>query len=331
MEHLKILTRAWDLTWRNRALWLFGFLFVLTGGAGGGSGSNNAQWSGNGGDWENAPWGHIAPPNFDTPAILIIIAIALIVILFLSILAAIVRYVAETAMIAGADEIERQVETPFTVRRGFQLGRTQAAWHMFLADLIIHLPIIAITGLLLILGIGIAAVTIGNKGGQAPFIGVASVLLLLCPTILIIIIVALVISLIRPYIQRQVVLGQHTPMDAIRRGIRLVRTALLDTGLLWLLLAGLSIAWAVVMIPVVLVLLVVAGVVGLLPAGVIYLTSQNPLIAGLVGLPLFLLVFVPLFCLIQGIFEVYKANVWTLAYREVTAKKTDVLPAPITA
>ena len=54
MNHKKILLRAWSMLWQSRALWLFGFLFVLAGGGGttspaGATGGGNGGAGGGGG------------------------------------------------------------------------------------------------------------------------------------------------------------------------------------------------------------------------------------------------------------------------------------------
>jgi len=330
MDHMKILSRAWKITWQQRALWLFGFLFVLTGGSnrGGGSGGGSGGGGGGGGGAGGpGPWG-VTPPNIDWTLVAIIIGVVIVVFFLIGIAMTILRYVAETAIIAGVDESE-SADTKLTVRRGFRLGWSRQAFKLFLVDLVIGIPM----AIIIIAMLAIAASPFLIWAAQVPeavqiivtLIGVGMILLV----ILLIIAIALFVSLVEPYIRRRVVLGKQGVFASIGQGIRLVRASLLDTGLMWLLLAGIGIVWGLVLIPVFLVLAVANGFVALIPAGLTYLlASQSWIAAVIVGLLLMFIMFVPVMSFIQGLFEVYTSSTWTLAYREVTTRHADLLPAP---
>jgi hypothetical protein len=324
MNHMNILSRALKISWRNRALWLFGFLFVLAGGGGRGGGGNGGGGGGGGApsQWQGQLPPALQPSNIDWGLVAIIILVAIVFIFLLSLVMTVLRYVAETAMIAGVDEIEDE-EAHFTIRRGFQLGWSRQAWRMFLADLLIHLPIIIPLTMFLAAGLlAWATFSGGNESPNAAFF-VALVVLIL-PAILFILLIALVISLIRPYIQRRAVLGKQGVLASIKQGIKLVRLSLLDTGLMWLLLVGIGIAWGLVMIPIAIAFLVLVGLISLAPAGLAWLVSQNWITAAIVGVPIFLLLIIPLMSFIQGLFELYNSSVWTLAYREVLARHAEL-------
>ena len=321
MDHIKILSRAWTITWRYRALWLFGFLFALAGG-----GSSSGGGGGNGGS-SGTRWTQPAPPNIPWNTVLIIILIAVAVILVLVVALTILRYVAETAMIAGVDEIEDQ-EIALTVRRGFRLGWSRQAWRLFLTDLVIHLPVVVVALILLAFAASPLLLLL-VKADAARAIGIIATIGFELLVILFIIAVALAISVVMPYIRRRVVLGKQGVRASIRQGVGLVRASLLDTGLMWLLLAAIGIVLALVMIPVALVILLVAGLIGGVPAGLAYLISHSWVVTAIVGVPLFLIVLVPAFAFIQGLIQVYSSTSWTLAYREVTSRHADLLAAPV--
>jgi hypothetical protein len=124
-----------------------------------------------------------------------------------------------------------------------------------------------------------------------------------------------------------VVLAGQGPLAALRQSARLVRATLLDTGLMWLLLAAIRIVWTLVMVPVVLVLIVLAALIGGVPAGIAYLLSQSWVWPVVVGVPLFLLMLVPSAAFITGLFEAYVSTSWTLTYREAAGKVGDQLLA----
>jgi hypothetical protein len=238
--------------------------------------------------------------------------------LALAIVAAIVRYVAETAMLTGVDEME-STGAKLTVRHGFRLGWSRQAWRLFVVDFVINVPV-AIVGLALLAVaalpflVWLSHVTALKAIGT--LVGVALELLV----ILALVVVGLLLSLVMPYVRRLVVLEKQGVRAAVRRGVALVRATLIDTGLMWLILAGLRIVWSIVMIPVVIVILVMAGVVGGVPAGLIYLASQTWVVPAIVGGLLFLVVFIPLVAFVAGLFEAYTSTAWTLTYREANAR-----------
>jgi hypothetical protein len=325
MNHLKILSRAWTMLWHYRALWLFGFLFALAGGGSSFGGSSGGGSSSSGGSGSGVPprW----PPEFpnvpwNTIGIIIlgVVAAALLLIVILTI----VRYVAETALIAGVDEIEITGEA-FTVRRGFRLGWSRQAWRLFLTDLTIGL--VLMFGILVLLALAASPLLLLLVNVDVVrMIAVGVAILLILPAILFIIVAGLTLSLVMPYIQRRVVLGRQGVVASVRQGLKLVRSSLRDTGLMWLLLVAIGFVWGIIKIPVVIVLVVVASLMGGVPAGLVYLVSHSWVAAVVVGLPLFLLVLVPVMSCVEGLFQVYHSSAWTLAYRQVVTQHSDLLP-----
>jgi len=326
MNHGKILSRAWTLMWNSRALWLFGFLFAL---AGGGGGFRFTQGTGNtSGGTGRGPNGSPTFPRIPFSQInwntVISIAIAvLIALLVLGVLVTIVRYLAETALMAGADEIET-TGAALSVRRGFRLGWSRQAWRLFLTDLVIDLPILF--GALVLLAAGALPLLLWFSR-QLP-LGILGTVITVGLELLVILgllTLGLILSVVMPYLRRRVVLDKQGPLAALRQSARLVRASLVDTGLMWLLLAGIRIVWSLVMIPVVIVLFVLAGIVGGVPAGVAYLVSHTWVWAAVVGVPLFLLILIPSTAFVSGLFETYVSTSWTLTYREAISKFGDQL------
>ncbi len=332
MNHSKILTRAWTMVWHYRALWVFGFLFALTGGGGGlnlmnGGGNGGGGGGGNGGRG-TSPGGPGQFPSFTTPQIdwttvALIAGGVLAVVLVLIAVMLIIRYMSETALMAGADEIE-STGAALSVRRGFRLGWSRQAWRLFLTDLVIHLPLVVGAILLLVAG---ATPLLLWLTRQVPLgiLGTVVTVVLEVLVIFVLIAVNLVLSVVMPYLRRRVVLGQQGPLAALRQSARLVRASLMDTGLMWLLLAAIRIVWSVVMVPIVVVLVVLAVVVGGVPAGLAYLVSHSWVWPVVVGVPLFLLIIIPSTAFVGGLFETYVSTSWTLSYREVTSKFGDQL------
>ena len=328
MNHGRILARAWTLMWHSRALWFFGFLFALAGGTQANSSFNWSQSASRGtstGPNGSNPFRSFTFSSIDWTTVFWIAGAVLLVLLLLAVVFTILRYLSETALMAGANEIE-STGAPLSIRRGFRLGWSRPAGRLFLTDLVIHLPLAIAAFLLLAAG---ALPLLLWFSHQVPLgvIGTALTVALELLVVFALLAVSLVLSVIMPYLRRRVVLDQQAPLAALRQSARLVRASLLDTGLMWLLLAGLRILWSVVMIPVVLVLVVVAATVGGIPAVAAYLLSHSLVWTVAVGLPLFLLVLIPAGAFVAGLFETYVSTSWTLTYREALSKFGDALVA----
>lgn len=333
MNHRKILERAWAILRQYRALWVFGFLFALAGGqsglrlfngSGSGSGGGNNNPSTGSGQFPNFHW-----PSIDWGAVVGVIVLVVLVLLLLGLVALVVRYLAETALMAGVDEIET-TGAGLTVRRGFRLGWSRQALKLFLTDLGIYLPLFLVSVVL----VGVAALPLLFWFTHVVPLGVLASIITGALELLVILslaVVSLALSLLMPYIRRRVVLHNQGVLAAVRQSVQLARATLVDTGLLWLLLTALRIVWSLVMIPLVIVVVLVALVVGGIPAGLIYLVSQSWIVPAIVGGALFLLVLVPITAFVEGLFEAYVSTVWTLAYREVVGKLATppVVPAPV--
>jgi hypothetical protein len=122
-------------------------------------------------------------------------------------------------------------------------------------------------------------------------------------------------------------------VDSIRAGYLVVRRHLLDVLIMWLIMVGIRIGWAILMvfatlvlIPVALLLVVVGTALGGLPALLIgwlislFIEGPVPWIVGVViGFPIFALVVGAPWIFLGGLMETFKSSTWTLAYRELRA------------
>lgn len=322
MDHFKILKRAFSITLDYRALWVFGILVALTT-AGSGGGSNGG--GDGGGDFNGPPsagWPEIAPQIITA---LIIAGIALLlVILVLSIVGAVLRYVSETALIRMVDQHENTGEK-VGVRQGFRLGWSRPALTIFLIDLLIALSVMVVFVLLLLVSAMPLLVWLTDSV-PARVLGTVLTVGLAVLVIFTGIVVSIVLSLLLQFFRRAVVLENLGVMAGLRRGLQLVRQRLGDVIVMGLILFGLGLAWLIVMIPLFLVLLMAAVVLGGLPAllvgMVVSLFTEGPwpwIIAAIVGSPIFFLVIgVPLLFL-SGLVETFQSSTWTLTYRELLA------------
>ncbi len=343
MDHIKILKRAWRILWSYKTLWIFGIILALT--AGRPNGSQGAQFSGNG-NGEGAF--QITPPpavrrelgeagrmlgqffnrifaEGEVAAGLIALVIGLACLgLLLGLIAAVARYVAETSLIELVDDYERTEERR-TFREGWRMGWSRTAWRLFLIGLVVTLPI----GVAAILLLGLAGLPLLGWLSQEPVIGVLSTVVsigLLFLVIFLLIIVGVVARVLVRLARRACALEDLAVFDSIGRGWDVIRGHVKDVGLMWLIVFGIRLAFTVVMIPVVLLLLALAGISGGLVvllvrgiAGLFATGGASWIIGGIAGAPIFFLVFGAPLLFVGGLRETYVSTVWTLTFRELTA------------
>jgi len=356
MDPVKILKRAWHILWNYRALWVFGLILALTAaGSSGGSGNNGARFNA-----ENNNQQYQVPlpedireafreagkaiekvfeeglPALDISqgeltALLWIAAIFVLVMVVLGVVMAIARYVSETAVIRMVDEYEA-TDTKLSVRQGFRIGWSRTSWRLFLINLIVHIPVI-----LLLVVMGVAGLVIyrmaASQGGNFAVAGIVGIIGVVFLAIFVVVIVSIVLGLLRHFFWRVSALEGVGVGESLRRGFALVRENWKNVGLMWLVMIGLGIAWALVSIvlfiltvPIVAVTAIlgalVAAIPGLLLVGLfsLFLSGYLPWIAaGVFVLPLFFVIaFLP-WGLLTAWQQVFASSVWTLTYREIKA------------
>jgi len=343
LNHMSILKRAWRILWSYRVLWIFGIILALTTGGGGSGGSNGAGYRGGG----DSGFQFDAPPGIRrelgemgegleeffeqafssgiVPAGIIALVAGLACVgLLLIVVFTIARYVAENGLIRLVDDHEATGERR-SVKEGFRMGWSRAAFRQWLIDLVITLPIVVVIILAIVLSLAplLAWITEINIVG---IFGTVMAIGLFFLVILAAIVIGTIAGLVKKLAFRAASIEGLGVFPSIGRGFQLLRENLKDVGLMWLIMFGIGLAFTVLMVPVVLLTLIIAGVAcGMLflgvggVAGLLFSGIAWWVIAGIIGLSVFfLLVIIPM-TFIGGLYEVYKSSVWTLSYRELIA------------
>lgn len=325
MDHFKVLKRALTVTWRYPPLWLFGILLAIVSGGGGFNGGGGGGGGGGDGGFGGGP---SIPPEAIPIIMGVVLAICALAIV-LALIFAIVRYVAETALIGMVNEIEETGDT--SIRSGFRHGWSRSAWRLFLMDLVIGIPVV-IAALVLMAFAASPLMLLFIDNTVARVIGIVGAVGLFLIWILLMIVVAAAVSLLKEIARRQCVLGDKGVLDSIGDGYWMIRRNLDDVGVMWLITIGVGIAWGIVMIPVVLILLALFLAIGAVLAGgpalLLYAITQAEALAVVtavaIAIPVFLLVFVAPLIFLQGLYLTFRSSTWTLTYREVWAKEAAV-------
>jgi len=243
--------------------------------------------------------------------------------------------VSETALIRMVDEHENSGEK-VTIREGFRLGWSRAAWKMFLMDLLVGVSFVTIFILLLALA-ALPLLVWLTKNTPLQVVGTivsaGSILLLVFAAI----VAALAVTLIIIFARRACVLENLGVRASLRRGYEMVRQRLGDLVMMGVMMFGIGLLWIIVTIPVILAVIVVSALLAGLPAllaGSIagfFTQGTTPwIVAAIIGAPIFLIAVIIPATLIGGWQKVFSSSAWTLTYREVLAleqiKVNDELP-----
>ncbi len=320
MDYLRILKRAWEITWRYRALWIFGIILALTAGGGG--------WNGGSGGSTGDRNVEITPPHI-SPELwlaLIAVAIAVICVLFLlAIIATIARYIALAALIRMVNDHE-ETGQKYNVLQGLRLGCSRAALRMFLIALLIGAPLAVLSFTMLLISLSPLLVWVVTSETALLVIGTIAAIGLFFVSLLLIIVASAVVDLLFQFFWRACALEGLGVLDAIRSGFALVWRHLKDVAIMWVIMVGLRVGLTIALIPVTIILVVVGALLGALPGLIVWaiarmlFTEAVPwVLAGLVALPVLVLVVAIPSIFIGGLMEVFTSSVWTLTYQELRA------------
>jgi len=352
IDPVKIIKRSWTILWSYRALWVFGLVLALAVGSSGSSSNNNYRQ--NNGNNSSQPTPQSMQEAFksfqnevhklfeqgipntnvsgkDLTTLLWVVGAFVLVMFLVGIIVAIARYVSETAVIRMVDDYEA-TGNQMTVRQGFRIGWSRTSWRLFLINLVVNIPAIALTLVLLIAGIGVYFAWVNGTANFAAFSTVATIVLAFI-TIFVVVILSVVLHLLRNFFWRISVLEDVGVRESLRRGWAFALENWKNVGLMWLVMIGLRIVWAVVSIilfivtiPVVIVTAVIAVLVAAIPlllfVGLFstFLSGVLPWIAGgLFVAPLFFTIAFSPWLLVGSWQQVFNSTVWTLTYREIKA------------
>lgn len=345
MDHVRILKRAWQIVTRYRAAWIFGIILALTTFSWTrallfrGSDNTNRQDTPSEIDLSGTFLGQYqADIQRDIDALdqsfnefwsrdplQTAITIGVIVVsvgLVLTVILSIARYVSETALIKMIDQYESTGE-PVSVRQGFRMGWSRAAWRIFLINLLVGV----LTALALILALILALsplllLLLGNTA--ISIISGVAVMGLIFLVIFLAIVIGEVLGLLKLFAYRACALGELGVIDALRLGYSVIRLHLKDVGLMWLLVLGIRIGWPIAMFPVGIVSMILAGILGVIGALLVGLVGALLLkglallaVAASVGIIIFGVALAIPLVFLDGLQKVFLSSTWTLTYQEL--------------
>ena len=313
-----VLTRAWQIVWKHKILWVFGILASC--GRGGGSFNSNTGGGGNGGGGDQPPnippqmlrWFQTIEQNLTT---IIIVLVAVFCILW--IVTVFLSAIGKIGLIRGTAQADSGAEK--LVFGELFSGSVPYFWRMFGLSLILGLPAF-------IVGIVIAVVMVGglvaSGGGDTAILGMLGMMPIMIGCLCLLVPVMFVLGMIFRQAENAVVLEEMGVLPAITRGWEVFKANLGPIILMAIILGVIGfVASFVIALPIFVIVF---------PAMIAFMAGQGQNLTPLYLMGACLCLFIPVAWLLQGIITAYTESAWTLTYMRLT-KPQDAAPAIVEA
>ena len=309
----EVLTRAWQIIWKHRVLWVFG---ILASCGRGGASFNSSTSQGDG--------GFGVPPDLPPQVVQLLQAIQENMTTFITvgvtlfcliwIVSIFLSTIGKIGLIRGTSQIDGGAQS--LIFGQLFSESTPYFWRIFGLSLLVGLPVVAVVVAVLIAG-G-AALAISASGGDAPGIGFFAMLPVLIGCICLLVPVMFVVGMVARQAENAIVLEGMSVLPALSRGWEVFRKNLGPIILMAIILAIIGFAVGfVVAIPVFIVLV---------PAMFAFMGGEAQNWTPLITASVILCLYAPIALLIQGIAIAYTESAWTLTYMRLTKPQDD---API--
>jgi hypothetical protein len=294
MDFGEVLSKAWQIIWKHKVLWIFGILASCGGGS---SASSNSGWRSsieqNG--WDYQPMIN----NIPEWQIALIVGIILLAVLFLVVLVIFLSTIGRVGMIRGTVQADRGAD-----RLAFGelfSGSLPYFWRVFGLNLIVGL---AFALAVIIVVVPLAISIIG--------------LVCLIPLICLLVPIGWFVSVLTEQANIAIVTENLSLMDGLKRGYEVLRANLGPMIVMWLILVlGVSLVGGLIIgIPI--ALIVGPAVIGAFSG------NETALGGGLLVSGLCLVAYLPVMIVANGILQSFIRSAWTLTYLRLTGKRPAV-------
>jgi hypothetical protein len=296
MDYGNVLKKGWEITWKNKGLWILGILSGCTSGAGNPSQSFSYQTSGQEYPGLERAFSSIPQETW------ILIAVGIVIVAFLfAAIAIILSILGQAGLIAGVAKAD---ETGSVRLSEAWKGGLPHFWRLLGLALLLVAIVLVIA---LVVGI-MVVVTFG--------LGMLCLLPLLCVAIPL----ALVLSGYLSLVQNGIVLGRQGVFEALGRSWGLLKANLWPVVLLAVILwvVGL-VAGLVISLP----LLVAA-----LPLLAVAFSQPDPELTAFLPTIACFVLYLPVLIVLGGVLKTYVSAVWTLTYRRLTGASVASIAVP---
>lgn len=314
----EVLSRAWQIIWKHKVLWIFGILASCSQGGSRFNSGNNGRGNGFGTGTGNLP------PRLQElfmnieqhAAAYIAVFIAIICVIW--IIAIFLGTIGKIGLIRGASQAEGGEE--HLIFGQLFSESTPYFWRMFGLSLVVGLPfLIIIGGLVAVLVVSVIGMSRGSNTGAVGFLGILPVFF---GCVCFLILISIVVNWIVHQAERAIVLEDSPVLPALSRGWEIFRNNLGPIILMAIILGVIGfVAGIIIAIPVLVVVV---------PAAITFAVGNAQNYTPLIFAGVCLCLYIPVSLLLNGILISYTETVWTLTYLRLTGKpaSSDILPPP---
>lgn len=314
----EVLSRAWQIIWKHKVLWIFGILASCSrGGSSGNSGSNWRQ-DGNGG-FDGTP---DFPPQlqrlFETISenMAAFIGITIAVICIFWIVAIFLGTIGKIGLIRGTWQAEGITDN--LVFGQLFSESTPYFWRMFGLSIIVGLPFLVLIAALVAGGLAFG-IALSQGGSNTAALGLVGLVPLFIGCMCLLIPIGFVINMIVRQAENAIVLEDAGVLPSISRGWDIFRTNLGPIIVMAIILGVIGlVAGFIIAIPVLIVVV---------PAAITFVAGNAQNWTPMIVAGVLLCLYIPISMLLNGILISYTESAWTLTYLRLTRKPdvTDIV------
>lgn len=298
----EVLTRAWQIIWKHRVLWIFGILAGCAQGRSGGNFGGNSGGGGGAGGSGNNPNNPFEGQQFDQFSQWIsehlwVVALIVVAIILLSLLFYFIGTIGRIGLIKGTYKAEQGAES---MSFGELWSESQPYfWRVFGLSFLIGLIFLIIFIPLILLGVVTAGVG---------FICILPLICILFP-------VALVVGIIVEQADAAIVIENLSMFDGFKRGWDIFKT---NWGPLLVMMLILGIGGAIVG-----TVFAVPLLIAVLPAAFGAAQGNNNMFIIAAAC---CILYLPVLIFLNGLLTAYIQSAWTLTFMRLTAKPQENAP-----
>ncbi|RPJ22049.1 MAG: hypothetical protein EHM33_24595 [Chloroflexi bacterium] len=308
----EVLSRAWQIIWKHKILWVFGILA----GCGRGGARFNSN-SGGGGDG-----GGFGQPNFPPEVMRVFqviqenlttfIVVGCIVLLLIWAVTIFLGTIGRVGLIRGTFQADGGAEN--LIFGQLFSESTPYFWRMFGLSLLVGLPMVVLIAV--IVAVTVAFVISAGGDSNATNIGLLGMLPLLIGCFCLLIPVMFVVGMIVRQAENAIVLEDQRVLPALSRGWDVFRSNLGPIILMAIILAVINLVVGfVIALPVLIVVV---------PAVITFAAGQAQNWTPMIVMGICLCLYIPVSLVLNGIAASYVEATWTLTYMRLTKPQDNV-------
>lgn len=298
MDFGEVLSRAWEIIWKHKILWIFG---IMAGCAGGGSGGGNTGYQFSSGDFNGGPPNQFFERTFGSLSegqIALIIGAIFLVVLVIIVLAILLGTIGRIGLIRGTLQAEAGSES-LSFGELFR-GSLPYFWRVFGLSLLVGVLVLVVGLVIAALSFGLVAVTLGIA------------LICLIPLFCLLAIAVWLVQVVVEQASIAIVTEDLGVLDGLQVGWDVFRENL-GTMIVMALILYLGVGGVISFILGLPLLLVVFPAVAAVASGA-YFESNAVLGGGLAIAALCFVLYLPILIALGGAVRSYIGSAWTLTF-----------------